>query len=291
MDAPTGSVIAYATAPGTVAADGVERNGTFTKHLIRHIRTPNLTVEQVIKRVRIDVSAETKQRQIPWESSSLMGDFYFKTERIDHTTPIVVSEPEKSSSKNQQPIFTPEKATTGVQESKTEYAALPPRISESPPITTKKKLAIFPIRFSSNVHQWWEMQYVQTKKSAIASLKEVVINNPNFIPVYSYYELSDKFEYQQIPSTVVNAKVEADLFNKENAKPNIDLVVQLGRQLGVDTVFIGNCMVDEINLYLIEVNQKGIFNKNPIYEPRTGYSNATKHIRDFFETYKNARIE
>jgi len=291
MDAPTGSVIAYATAPGTVAADGVERNGTFTKHLIRHIRTPNLTVEQVLKRVRIDVAAETKQRQIPWESSSLMGDFYFKTERIDHTTPIVVSEPEKSSSKNQQPIFAPEKATTGIQESKTEYAALPPRISEPPPITTKKKLAIFPIRFSSNVPGTIDQHYAQTRKYAIAAVKEVLIDNPHFAIVYCYYELSNNFEYQQIPPTVLNAKVEADLFNRENAKINIDLVVQLGRQLGVDTVFIVNCRHDAIDLYLIEVNQKKIFSKNWDYNLNTGYSNAPKYIRDFFETYKNERIE
>jgi hypothetical protein len=77
MDAPTGSLIAYSTAPGAVAADGAERNGTFTKHLIRHLATPDLTVEQVLKRVRVDVAAETTQRQIPWESSSLMGEFYF----------------------------------------------------------------------------------------------------------------------------------------------------------------------------------------------------------------------
>lgn len=77
MDAPTGSLIAYSTAPGAVAADGTERNGIFTKHLIRHLATPNLPVEQVLKRVRVDVAAETHQRQIPWESSSLMGEFYF----------------------------------------------------------------------------------------------------------------------------------------------------------------------------------------------------------------------
>jgi len=81
MDAPTGSLIAYSTAPGTVAADGAERNGTFTKHLIRHLATPDLTVEQVLKRVRVDVAAETQQRQIPWESSSLMGEFYFNVAR------------------------------------------------------------------------------------------------------------------------------------------------------------------------------------------------------------------
>ena len=77
MDAPTGSLIAYSTAPGAVAAGRVDRNGIFTKHLIKHLAAPNLTVEQVLKKVRIDVAAETSQRQIPWESSSLMGEFYF----------------------------------------------------------------------------------------------------------------------------------------------------------------------------------------------------------------------
>ena len=81
MDAPTGSLIAYSTAPGEVAADGTEKNGIFTKHLIRHMKTPNLPIEQVLKRVRIDVANETNERQIPWESSSLMGDFYFKAEK------------------------------------------------------------------------------------------------------------------------------------------------------------------------------------------------------------------
>jgi hypothetical protein len=81
MDAPTGSLIAYATAPGEVAADGPERNGIFTKHLIQHMKTPNLAVEQVLKRVRIAVSRQTNGRQIPWESSSLMGDFYFNPQK------------------------------------------------------------------------------------------------------------------------------------------------------------------------------------------------------------------
>lgn len=58
MDAPTRSLIAYSTAPGAVAADGVDRNGIFTKHLIKHLASPNLTIEQVLKRVRIDVAAK-----------------------------------------------------------------------------------------------------------------------------------------------------------------------------------------------------------------------------------------
>mgnify|MGYP001819987242 CR=1 FL=1 len=81
MDAPKGSLIAYATAPGEIAADGPDRNGIFTKYLIKHIVVPNLPIELVLKQARIDVARATGGRQIPWESSSLMGNFYFKSEK------------------------------------------------------------------------------------------------------------------------------------------------------------------------------------------------------------------
>lgn len=79
MDAPKGSLIAYATAPGRVAADSVGsgRNGVYTGFLLQHMRTPGLKVEEALKRVRADVVRVTKDKQIPWESSSLIGDLYF----------------------------------------------------------------------------------------------------------------------------------------------------------------------------------------------------------------------
>jgi len=77
MDAPTGSLIAYATGPGQVAADGEGRNGTYTKNLLKHMMKPGQTVEQMFKLVRIDVMNETGKMQIPWESTSLIGNFYF----------------------------------------------------------------------------------------------------------------------------------------------------------------------------------------------------------------------
>ncbi|MFZ5573118.1 MAG: SUMF1/EgtB/PvdO family nonheme iron enzyme [Thermodesulfobacteriota bacterium] len=77
MDAPTGSIIAYATAPGSVAADGEGENGIFTRHLMHFMRQPRLKVEEVFKNTRMAVMKETDNRQTPWESSSLMGNFYF----------------------------------------------------------------------------------------------------------------------------------------------------------------------------------------------------------------------
>ena len=73
----TGSLIAYATAPGSVAADGAGRNGVYTSHLLRNMRLPNVPIEQVFKNVRIDVMQETRSKQTPWETSSLTGSFMF----------------------------------------------------------------------------------------------------------------------------------------------------------------------------------------------------------------------
>jgi hypothetical protein len=77
MDAPKGSIIAYATAPGELAADGTGRNGIYTKYLIQNIQAPQLRLEDVFKNVRRAVVNETGNKQVPWESSSLMGQFYF----------------------------------------------------------------------------------------------------------------------------------------------------------------------------------------------------------------------
>ena len=78
MSAPTGSIVAYATAPGSVAADGEGRNGLYTKYLLDAMQTPGRTLEEVFKQVRINVVRDTSERQTPWEESSLTGDFYFR---------------------------------------------------------------------------------------------------------------------------------------------------------------------------------------------------------------------
>lgn len=75
---PSGELIAFATRPGETAPDGDGRNSVFTKTLARVIDTPNLSIEEVFKQVRIDVQRETKSRQMPTEVSSLTGSFYFR---------------------------------------------------------------------------------------------------------------------------------------------------------------------------------------------------------------------
>ena len=77
MDAPVGTLLAFATAPGKLAADGSGTNSLYATHLARHLLAPGLPVEHVFKRVREAVVRETAQQQVPWESSSLQGEFAF----------------------------------------------------------------------------------------------------------------------------------------------------------------------------------------------------------------------
>jgi len=81
MDAPQGTIIAFATSPGKVAADGIGRNSPYTKNLIKVMQVPNLPIEQVFKNVRRAVQEETKNQQTPWENTSLSGDFYFSVKK------------------------------------------------------------------------------------------------------------------------------------------------------------------------------------------------------------------
>lgn len=77
VDAARGTLIAYATSPGATASDGEGDNGLYTQSLLRAIAEPGLKVEEVFKQVRIAVSEASRGSQVPWESSSLTGDFIF----------------------------------------------------------------------------------------------------------------------------------------------------------------------------------------------------------------------
>ncbi|MBP6765382.1 MAG: caspase family protein, partial [Rubrivivax sp.] len=82
VDAPIGSVVAFATAPGSVASDGKGSNGLYTQHLLANIERPGMPIEEVFKRVRLGVRLDSNGSQVPWESTSLEGDFMFFAPQI-----------------------------------------------------------------------------------------------------------------------------------------------------------------------------------------------------------------
>ena len=77
MSGPSGTLIAYATAPGATAADGFGRNGVYTGHILQNIKLPDMPVEVLFRKVREGVERDTKRLQTPWELSSIKGDFVF----------------------------------------------------------------------------------------------------------------------------------------------------------------------------------------------------------------------
>ena len=77
VDAPSGSLVSYSTAPGTEAQDGDGRNSPYTAALVKVAREEGLPIERALKRVRLMVSEATGKQQLPWESSSLTSEFSF----------------------------------------------------------------------------------------------------------------------------------------------------------------------------------------------------------------------
>ncbi|PCI05596.1 MAG: hypothetical protein COB78_03090 [Hyphomicrobiales bacterium] len=81
LSAPTtvrGNVlIGFSTAPGEVALDGDGDNSPFTTALLKHMSTPDMEIEIMLKRVKSDVYENTDHQQEPWNNSGLRSEFYF----------------------------------------------------------------------------------------------------------------------------------------------------------------------------------------------------------------------
>jgi hypothetical protein len=80
FDAPVGSLLAYATAPGNTASDGGGKNGLYTENLLREFSQRGTRIEDALKRVRLNVRLASKGAQIPWETTSLESDFFLFSE-------------------------------------------------------------------------------------------------------------------------------------------------------------------------------------------------------------------
>jgi hypothetical protein len=99
MEAPVGTFIAFATAPGSVASDGQGKNGLYTQHLLRAMQRPGIKIEDVFKDVRAGVRRDSKNKQVPWENTSLEGDFVFVPKAPARATAVAAPGPEKKIQK------------------------------------------------------------------------------------------------------------------------------------------------------------------------------------------------
>jgi uncharacterized caspase-like protein len=90
-NAPAGTFISYSTSPGNVASDGDGKNSPYTEALLWYMKEPGLTIEQVFKGARARLGKDTGGKQIPWELSSLQGEFYFVPGSVRKATDITPS--------------------------------------------------------------------------------------------------------------------------------------------------------------------------------------------------------
>src|SRR6266704_1850351 len=97
IDAATGTLIAFATAPGKTAEDGDGQNSPFTSALLRNLERSGIEVRRMLGEVRREVRETTGGRQIPWENSALEGEFYFKPVAAISTAPAVAQNDQSAS--------------------------------------------------------------------------------------------------------------------------------------------------------------------------------------------------
>jgi hypothetical protein len=131
VQAASGTLIAFATAPGKVASDGTGRNGLFTSYLLKYIKTPNMEVDLMLRKVRSDVAKDTNDYQVPWTSSSLIGEFAFN-QKTETTSPIVTSSPVPKPSPSIAVVPTPKPTPS------------PPPVTSSPVPKPSPSIAVVP---------------------------------------------------------------------------------------------------------------------------------------------------
>ena len=140
MNAPSGSLIAYSTAPGKTALDGRGKNSPYTSALLKHIGTPNITVLEMFQGVRSTVMEKSGYKQTPWESTSLRGNFYFTTRGTDDRFSQEQARLEWERREFEQAKLEFEKKRNDSQKQKFEVASVPSKPSYSRPSSTSNAI-------------------------------------------------------------------------------------------------------------------------------------------------------
>jgi hypothetical protein len=108
MKAPEGTLISYATQPGSVARDGAGRDSPFTLALVDAMRQPGLDIFRLFNRVGLDVKKSTGGQQQPWLAASpIEGDFAFTGAKAAPSAPVTPPAPEQTVAASAVPMRQP----------------------------------------------------------------------------------------------------------------------------------------------------------------------------------------
>lgn len=127
-----GTLIAYSTAPGSVAQDGTGRNSPFTTALLAHMTVPGLDIRQMFGQVRADVDQATQGAQTPWVNEAIIGSFAMagtvpEAGRVNVVqVPAAQQQPLPVPQQPQQPVPQPQPQVPVIQSQPQQQAALEP---------------------------------------------------------------------------------------------------------------------------------------------------------------------
>ena len=273
MDAPTGSILAYSTSPGSVAADGTGRNGLYTEMLLKHIRTPDIDLPHLFMRVRRDVITATSKKQVPWESSSLIGDFYFNPQRGIAVTsnPPAANLKKNSSQKANPPVI----------------ANVPPSPKvNTVPQTRLNRVAILPFVFDLGGRYLKERLLTSTIGA---------FHSRDFSVDWSYYKMRKFRSIKKIDANMFSSVKIGQIWDKKpvllKSQLDAELVYQIGKNLDADVVVVGITDIETadgqwaqgvIKLYIIDVVNRKVYSK------KISPSNRWIHSPEFMSNYESS---
>ena len=139
VDAPTGSLVMYSSAPSTVVNETGSEHRLFVNELVSQLRAPGLTAEEAFNRARMGVTRGSQGQQVPWLSSSLISDFAFalqpagKVAATTTATPVTPTAPRPVAIPKMDPVVQDSKPSTSSQVATA--PATPPPVAIRPAVT------------------------------------------------------------------------------------------------------------------------------------------------------------
>lgn len=212
--APSGTLIAYATSPGSVASDGSGSNGLYTEQLLNAIAEPGLKLEDVFKRVRVNVMERSDKKQTPWETSSVTGDFYFNPGETQLASMRPVLAAVKETAPRLQQILIPKKLVENYQLDGSFQLDAVPNVSafsaSSHEIrfgTPNKILSTWNTQDGRSISTDTDLNHIRLtpdKKQIVA------LNDKNQVVVFDLNDVSNKSILMGVPNDVMSYSVAPD---------------------------------------------------------------------------------
>ena len=254
VEAASGTLIHYATKPGSVAADGDGKNGTYTEALLAQLDSP-LPVELMLKQVTNLVVNKTKGKQEPWVEGSLRGDFYFNGKAVAQVTP--VQAPSIDPYANERSFWDSVKDSRNTDELKAYVDRFPnglflelaqsrlTLLTPSPPVPASA--LIDPAAEARNYEAAQAQRRLGNYQGAIVALQNFLVQYPksNLAPRAEYWTADSYFNLRDFMRALASAQTLIQSYPNSMTVPDAILIIASSK-LEMGDVIAGKNSLEEI---------------------------------------------